>query len=51
MFGYCHTQLADVFQEQNGLYKFNRRAKFGAARLHAIQTAPAAIERPGTERT
>ena len=45
MFGYCYTQLTDVFQEQNGIYKFDRTPKFDAQRLHAIQTAPAAIER------
>jgi beta-galactosidase/beta-glucuronidase len=44
MFGYCYTQLTDVFQEQNGIYTFDRRAKFDLARLHAIQTRLAAIE-------
>ncbi|MBI4926772.1 MAG: beta-galactosidase, partial [Anaerolineae bacterium] len=44
MFGYCYTQLTDVFQEQNGLYYFDREAKFDLARLHAIQTRKAAIE-------
>ena len=44
MFGYCYTQLTDVFQEQNGIYTFNRASKFDAARLRAIQTTPAAIE-------
>jgi len=28
MFGYCYTQLTDVFQEQNGIYYFNRESKF-----------------------
>lgn len=45
MFGYCYTQLTDVFQEQNGIYRFDRSAKFDSARLRAIQTVPAAIER------
>ena len=45
MFGYCYTQLTDVFQEQNGIYFFDRTAKFDLARLHDIQTRPAAIER------
>jgi beta-galactosidase/beta-glucuronidase len=45
MFGYCYTQLTDVFQEQNGLYFFDRRPKFDMARLHAIQTQPAASEK------
>ncbi|HEX8551838.1 MAG TPA: glycoside hydrolase family 2 TIM barrel-domain containing protein [Abditibacteriaceae bacterium] len=44
MFGYCYTQLTDVFPEENGLYFFDRSAKFDNARLHAIQTRPAAIE-------
>jgi beta-galactosidase/beta-glucuronidase len=44
MFGYCYTQLTDVFQEQNGIYKFDRRAKFDLNRLRAIQQKRAAIE-------
>ncbi|HET8843529.1 MAG TPA: beta-galactosidase [Ktedonobacteraceae bacterium] len=44
MFGYCYTQLTDVFQEQNGIYTFDRRPKFDLARLHAIQGRTAAIE-------
>ncbi|CAN5760888.1 glycoside hydrolase family 2 [soil metagenome] len=44
MFGYCYTQLTDVYQEQNGLYRFNRSAKFDLARLRAIQQRRAAIE-------
>lgn len=44
MFGYCYTQLTDVSIEQNGIYTFDRRAKFDLARLHAIQTRRAAIE-------
>ena len=49
MFGYCYTQLTDVFQEQNGVYTFDRRAKFDLARLQSVQRRPAAIEtgRPG----
>lgn len=43
-FGYCYTQLTDVFQEQNGLYTFDRQPKFDAARLRAAQQRPAAIE-------
>ena len=45
MFGYCYTQLTDVFQEQNGIFYFSRRAKFDLDRLHAIQTRTAAIEK------
>jgi len=46
MFGYCYTQLTDIFQEQNGIYRFDRKPKFDAVRLHAVQMKPAAIERP-----
>ena len=45
MFGYCYTQLTDVFQEQNGIFDFARASKFDLARLAAIQRRPAAIER------
>ena len=45
MFGYCYTQLTDVFQEQNGIFRFDRRPKFDLARLAAIQGRSAAIER------
>lgn len=44
MFGYCYTQLTDVFQEQNGIYFFDRQKKFDMKRVHAIQTRKAAIE-------
>ena len=44
MFGYCYTQLTDVFLEKNGIYDFGRQPKFDAKRLHAIQTRRAAIE-------
>ena len=39
-----YTQLADVFQEQNGVVAFDRSLKFDMARLRAAQTAKAAIE-------
>ena len=45
MFGYCYTQLTDVFQEQNGIFAFDRAAKFDLERLRSTQTRPAAIER------
>jgi hypothetical protein len=35
--GYCYTQLTDVYQEQNGLYTFDRRPKFDLARLRRAQ--------------
>lgn len=44
MFGYCYTQLTDIFQEQNGIFKFDRTPKFDAARLRTVQIAQAAIE-------
>ncbi len=44
MFGYCYTQLTDVFQEQNGIYRFDRRTKFDLKRVAAAQRRKAAIE-------
>jgi beta-galactosidase/beta-glucuronidase len=44
MFGYCYTQLTDIDQEQNGIYKFDRSPKFDSKRLAAAQLGPAAIE-------
>ncbi len=34
--GFCYTQLTDVEQEQNGIYTYDRREKFDAARLKSI---------------
>ena len=44
MFGYCYTQLTDIYQEQNGIYKFDRGLKFDLDRIRAAQIKPAAIE-------
>lgn len=44
MFGYCYTQLTDVYQEQNGIYRFDRSEKFDLARIRAVQQQLAAIE-------
>ncbi|MBA3947309.1 MAG: beta-galactosidase [Herpetosiphonaceae bacterium] len=44
MFGYCYTQLTDVFQEENGIFFFDRTPKFDLERIRAIQQRPAAIE-------
>ena len=44
MFGYCYTQLTDVFQEQNGIYTFDRTPKFDLERLRQIQTRTAVYE-------
>ncbi len=45
MFGYCYTQLTDVYQEQNGIYRFDRSNKLDIAKIRAVQTQPAAIEK------
>ena len=41
----CYTQLTDVEQEQNGLYTYDRKAKFDPAIFHAILSQKAAIEK------
>lgn len=45
MFGYCYTQLTDVMQERNGIYRFDRSTKLDVARVRRAQERPAAIER------
>lgn len=45
--GLCYTQLYDVEQEQNGIYNYDRTAKFDEqtmAKLKAVMQQPAAIE-------
>ena len=44
MFGYCYTQLTDIYQEQNGIYKYDRSLKFDMDRIRNAQIRPAAIE-------
>jgi len=44
IFGYCYTQLTDIYPEENGLYGFDRSPKFDMERLRTIQQRPAAIE-------
>jgi len=44
MFGFCYTQLYDVEQEQNGLYTYERTAKFDMDIFKAINSRKAAIE-------
>ena len=44
MFGYSYTQLTDTYEEQNGIYRFDRTAKYDLERIRAAQTRPAAIE-------
>ena len=36
VWGYCYTQLTDVEQEQNGIYYYDRSAKFDMDRIRAI---------------
>jgi beta-galactosidase/beta-glucuronidase len=50
MFGYCYTQLTDVFQEQNGIFRFDRRKKFDLARIRKAQARAAAYELVGAKR-
>lgn len=45
MFGYCYTQLTDVFQEQNGIFFFDRKKKYDLKRVHDAQQRVAAIEK------
>ena len=44
MFGFCYTQLTDVEQEQNGLYTYDRIAKFPPEMIYKIFSRKAAIE-------
>ena len=37
--GFCYTQLTDVEQEQNGLYKYDRSRKFSDEVYDAIREA------------
>lgn len=42
--GFCYTQLTDVEQEQNGLYTYDRKAKFDCERIKAVLSMKAACE-------
>jgi hypothetical protein len=44
MFGYCYTQLTDIYPEENGIYTFDRKPKFDIDRIRQIQERIAAIE-------
>ncbi|GHH71566.1 hydrolase [Streptomyces sulfonofaciens] len=44
MFGYCYTQLTDVFQERNGVYGFDRAQKVDTGLLRDVQRRTAACE-------
>jgi hypothetical protein len=45
MFGYCYTQLTDIYQEQNGIYRYDRSVKFDMDRIRRVQQRQAAIEK------
>ncbi|GAA1533166.1 glycoside hydrolase family 2 protein [Kribbella lupini] len=47
MFGYCYTQLTDVFQEENGIYRFDRTSKLDVERIRKVQVRTAAFEQQG----
>lgn len=42
--GFCYTQLTDIEQEQNGLYTYDRQAKFDPDVIRGIFERKAAIE-------
>lgn len=44
MMGLCYTQLTDIEQEQNGLYTYERKAKFDTKIFKDILSRRAAIE-------
>ena len=43
--GFCYTQLTDVEQEVNGLYTYDRKAKFDPQVIREINARQAAIEK------
>lgn len=43
--GFCYTQLYDVEQERNGLYTYDRVAKFDPAAIKNIVSKKAAVEK------
>lgn len=47
MFGYCYTQLTDVMQEENGIYRYDRSEKLDVERVAGVQRRPAAYETSG----
>ncbi len=44
IFAYCYTQLTDIEQEQNGLYTYDRKAKFPPEVIAPILSKKAAVE-------
>jgi beta-galactosidase/beta-glucuronidase len=49
MFAFCYTQLYDVEQEVNGLYTYERKAKFDPNVIRKINSRAAAIEQAHSE--
>jgi len=45
MCAFCYTQLYDIEQEVNGLYTYNRHAKFDPEKIRAINQQKAAVEK------
>ncbi len=45
MIGFCYTQLTDVEQEINGIFRYDRTKKFDSEILYKINTKKAAIEK------
>lgn len=45
IFGLCYTQLTDVEQEQNGIYKYNRTEKIAPEKIKAILSRVAEYEK------
>lgn len=44
IFAFCYTQLTDIEQEQNGLYTYDRKAKFPPEIIAAMVGRKAAVE-------
>ena len=44
IFAFCYTQLTDVEQEQNGLYTYERKAKFPPEVIHPIFARKAKVD-------
>lgn len=51
VWGYCYTQLTDVEQEQNGIYCYDRSAKFDMDRNQGHFQQTPGTSRPITRRT
>ncbi len=49
IFGYCYTQLTDIYQEVNGIYYFNRTPKIAPERIAECQRAEAEYTKTDSE--